>query len=337
MSEKGNGKVYKKIAQLLLLLLAVSIIAHFVAPKNNQLLTIGAIGDVNISARFINQLDNKMRGIKIQGDLVIANFEGVMSNNLCGPGKFCMPLDASRILSDMGVTAVSLANNHSHDMGDLGYRESLALLKQSGFLVAEGNGHGITTRIKNRKARIIGFSFSSENNVNDLDSISKIIGKKNDEIIIVVAHMGGENRFSREIPGEMEYFGDEQRGDVVKFSHRCIDAGADLILGSGPHVPRGLELYKEKLIVYSLGNFLFDYPGAQLHQHAPGYTISVALDQKGNFSFAQIASYDLQYGVPVMLEKGHGTYDLIKELTTDNLRQNSLIFSGNGRVDRRRP
>ena len=56
-------------------------------------------------------------------------------------------------------------------------------------------------------------------------------------------------------PGKDETFDGEDRGDVVRFAHAAIDAGADIVIGQGPHVPRAVELYRGHLIAYSLGNF----------------------------------------------------------------------------------
>jgi poly-gamma-glutamate capsule biosynthesis protein CapA/YwtB (metallophosphatase superfamily) len=148
--------------------------------------------------------------------------------------------------------------------------------------------------------------------------------------------MGGENGLSYRIPGGMERFGKEKRGDVVRFSRRCIDSGADLVLGHGPHVPRGIELYKNRLIVYSLGNFVFDYPGADRHPHAPGYSISIALDRRGEFRSARIDSYDLRRGFPER-DEGGAAYRMIEWLTFSNLKQTSLTFSGKDVVERSGP
>jgi len=217
------------------------------------------------------------------------------------------------------------------DLGEENYQKTLALLGERGFWVAGREGHGVVAEINNLRVRTIGFSFSGGNSVNNLDAIAVIIGKKQNEIIIVSAHMGGENHLAHRIPNTMEYFGDEKRGDVISFSHRCIDAGADLVLGHSPHVPRGFELYKNKLIVYSLGNFLFDYPGAGRNAHAPGYSLSIHLDEKGDFQSARIESYDLQFGVPVVDTSGRA-YKMIQNLTLGNLKQTSLAFPGNGAV-----
>ncbi len=290
-------------------------------------LTVTAVGDVRITAAMVRDHAVQLRSLRLKGNLVFANFEGAIGDPVpSDPFKFAVQRESAGILRDMGVNAVSLANNHALDLGEKAYVETAAALRGAGILIAGRDGPG--------PVRLIAYSFSSpRNNVTRPDAIPAAFPKARGEIVIVSAHMGGEDHLSNWIFGGMEYFGDEPRGDVIAFSHRAIDAGADLVLGHGPHVPRGLELYKGKLIVYSLGNFAFDYPGAALHPHAPGYSISIRLDGNGNFSAARIYSYDLRFGVPVP-DRRAAAYRMIRNLTWRNLKQTTLSFPGNGRVEK---
>jgi poly-gamma-glutamate capsule biosynthesis protein CapA/YwtB (metallophosphatase superfamily) len=292
-------------------------------------ITVTAVGDTRITPRLLADLPP----IHLQGDLVFANFEGVLAEPASpDPWKFCMPPRVVEALAAMGINSVNLANNHSLDMGPDARRGTAAALAQR-FAVAGPEGEEGFMTLRGIGVRVVGFSFSGPNGVNHLEAIAARIRRRTGEIVIVSAHMGGENRFSQRVPFETETFGKEKRGDVVAFSHRAIDAGADLVLGHGPHVPRGIELYKNKLIVYSLGNFLFDYPGATLNAHAPGYAITVSLDGNGDFLSARIASYDLQYGVP-RPDAAERAYQLIRYLTLDNLRQRNFAFPGGGVIEK---
>ena len=75
------------------------------------------------------------------------------------------------------------------------------------------------------------------------------------DIVVVAMHAGAEGSGATHVPHGTETFLGENRGDSRRFSHAVIDAGADLVVGSGPHVIRGLERYHGRLIAYSLGNF----------------------------------------------------------------------------------
>lgn len=293
-------------------------------------LKITAVGDIRISERFIKNYLPTIEKIHLSGDLTFANFEGVLSEKtFIDPFLLTMPYETSSVLKAMGIDYLSLANNHSLDLGVDQYQETYRRLKREGFRIAGYVDLGEVIKVKNRTIRIIGFSFNSLNDVNDLDKATEIIKSCHEDLIIVSAHMGGESGKGYLIPNGMEFFGAEQRGDVVKFSHACIDAGADLIIGHSPHILRKIEVYQNKLIVYSLGNFIFDYPGVERHMHSPGFSISIFLNAKGDFKKAKINSYDLRNGIPVF-DNGHRAFRFIKKLSLKN--KTNLIFKSNGWV-----
>jgi hypothetical protein len=92
--------------------------------------------------------------------------------------------------------------------------------------------------------------------MSDLASVRAVVADadRQGEIVVVLMHAGAEGADRTHVPsGREEAFG-EDRGDSRAFAHAAIDAGADIVLGSGPHVLRGMELYKRRLIAYSLGN-----------------------------------------------------------------------------------
>jgi hypothetical protein len=305
------------------------------AANNQGDLTVTAVGDVRITAGLMDGGSERLRKIHLKGDLVFANFEGVIGDSIASdPWKFAVPADALDTLRRMGINAVSLANNHSLDLGEAAYSKTLSILAHDGFQVFGDDPQGAVAEFHGSRVRVFAYSFvATRNNVNRPDAIPASFPREHGEIVIVSAHMGGESPQASWIPGTMEYFGDEQRGDVIAFSHRCIDSGADLVLGHGPHLPRGIELYKGRLIVYSLGNFAFDYPGAAIHPHAPGFSISIQLKADGSFRAARIDSYDLRNGVPVP-DRGEKAYRIIRDLTLQNLKQTTLTFPGDGLVVR---
>ena len=94
-------------------------------------------------------------------------------------------------------------------------------------------------------------------NVNDLDNARRLVleAKKKADIVVVSFHGGGEGTDHQHVKNQSEIFLGENRGNLPAFTHTVIDAGADLVLGHGPHVMRGMEMYKDRLIVYSMGNF----------------------------------------------------------------------------------
>lgn len=295
-------------------------------------ITVIALGDNRLSKGLIQTHHQDLAEIYFNADLVYANFEGVLDEdkpqrNLL---SFNMPFSAADILKRMGVNAVNLANNHVMDFGAEGYANTYQYLKSKDFYLSGFNDHGTQVKIRDKKVRIIGFSFDAPNNVTQLEQVKELIHSLRDDIIIVSAHMGGENSRGYLIPSGEEYFDGQKRGDVVKFSHACIDAGADLVLGHGPHVLRKVELYKNKLILYSLGNFIFDYPGAEKSRFSPGIAMKIYLKGNGDFKKAECMSYALIQGVPHN-DIRQRAYALIQRLSQVE-KDNQLVFQKNGTI-----
>jgi poly-gamma-glutamate capsule biosynthesis protein CapA/YwtB (metallophosphatase superfamily) len=105
---------------------------------------------------------------------------------------------------------------------------------------------------------LVAFQTSAScNDVNDIPGAKRLVAKAKGEadLVIVSFHGGAEGTKATRVKDGMETYLGEKRGDLKAFARGVVDAGADLVLGHGPHVLRGMELYKERLIAYSLGNF----------------------------------------------------------------------------------
>lgn len=167
---------------------------------------------------------------------------------------------------DAGFDFLCIGNNHLRDFGEVGVSSTLRILEQSGMAYA-GLRHRAEIDTLERDGVRYGFCafapFEEMCDIHDYDLVRENIRKLREEYecdIVIVAHHGGaEGSAAYRVPREREWFGGGYRGNVYEFAHLCVDAGADLVFGHGPHVVRGLELYKGKLIAYSLGNFCTPY------------------------------------------------------------------------------
>jgi len=172
-----------------------------------------------------------------------------------------MPTQYGRYLKEAGFDVLSLANNHALDFGLSGVastRQTLELLgiKHAGsdkarYAIAE-------IEIKGLKVAFIGFAHNAiVPNVNDLDAAARLVREadRTADIVVVSFHGGAEGTDNQNVPNRTEMYFGEKRGNLPLFSRTVIDAGADLVVGHGPHVLRGIEVYKNRLIAYSLGNF----------------------------------------------------------------------------------
>lgn len=175
--------------------------------------------------------------------------------------SFRMPTRYAKHLKDAGFDVVSLANNHAGDFGDAGRATSRKALDAVGIKHAGSDRFSFSTaylEVNSLKIAVIGFAHNNiVPNVNDLITARRLVTEadKTADIVIVSFHGGAEGVGAQNVPPRTEIFLGEKRGNLPLFSRTVIDAGADLVLGHGPHVLRGLEIYRGRLIAYSLGNF----------------------------------------------------------------------------------
>ena len=248
--------------------------------KNNEPLTIAAVGDIMIGSTSINDtflppndgadMLKEVTPVLSKADITFGNLEGPMLEGgktlKCSPNStrcfaFRQPTRYAKLLKDAGFDVLSLANNHAGDFGDYGRESTRKTLDALGIKHAGSDKEQFSTTYLNVKGKTIAFvGFAHNNlvpNVNDLDFARQLVteAKKKADIVVVSFHGGSEGTGAQRVPNKTEYLGSEARGNLPLFAHTVIDAGADLVLGHGPHVLRGMEIYKDRLIAYSMGNF----------------------------------------------------------------------------------
>jgi hypothetical protein len=198
-------------------------------------------------------------------DLTTVNLEGTLgaggSTKCPVPTPTCFAFQApagnAAGLTRAGVDAVNLANNHAWDFGATGLGQTILALRHVG--VASTGRPGEITYISLGRSRVALLGFSAypwTSPIRDLVAVHRLVSEAaaKANIVIVFMHGGAEGATKTRVPfGEEEAFG-ELRGNLRAFAHTAVDAGADLVLGSGPHVLRGIEIYNKRTIAYSLGN-----------------------------------------------------------------------------------
>lgn len=174
---------------------------------------------------------------------------------------FRMPTRYTKYLKAAGFDVMSVANNHALDFGKAGILSTRKSLDANGIKHAGGDRTKFSTAyldVKGKKVAFIGFAHNTVSpNVNDLVTAKRLVqaADKLADIVVVSFHGGAEGSAYDRVPQKTEIFHGEKRGNLPLFARTVIDAGADLVLGHGPHVLRGMEIYKDRLIAYSLGNF----------------------------------------------------------------------------------
>lgn len=242
------------------------------APATSEV-EIGWIGDTTPGSKYGNPpnagraLFEYARKYTTAPDIMVANLEGTFGNG--GPSKcdgrdssacfaFQAPPANAASLAWAGVDVVNLANNHSNDYFTAGLQATRGALTKNGIAFTGLKGATLVKKANGVKVAFLGFSpYSLSPAIGDLSNARALVREadKVADVVVVLMHAGAEGADKTHTPtgGETAY--GEFRGDSRAFSHAVIDAGADVVLGSGPHVVRGMEQYRGRLIAYSLGNF----------------------------------------------------------------------------------
>lgn len=320
-------------------------------------LTIVAVGDIMMgtdypSTRSLPPHDGKkiFEGVAAHltnADLTFGNLEGVIGNGgrakSCNDPKYCytfrMPAHYTNHLTKAGFDVVSIANNHANDFGEGGRKASATVLDTSGLAYAGSIDKPYTTfELDGVK---YGFLAAAPNsgcfNMKEYSEAAKMVAKLDStcDIVIVSFHAGAEGAKHRHTPRKDETFLGYNRGNVYKFAHRCIDAGADILLGHGPHVTRAVELYKDRFITYSMGNFCtydkFSLKGSK----GVGPIVKINIDEKGKFLGGQlVATKQIDRGIPV-LDTTNKVIQEVIELTKADFPESPLEITEEGKILRK--
>lgn len=280
----------------------------------------------------------EVKDILKRGDIVFGNLEGA----ICGQGGeakskkyvFAMPDAAATWISAAGYNLLSVANNHALDMGIEGCNHTKMLLEKNRINFAGYLDTPTSSFIVNGLR--IGFIATAPNagvvylhNLEWLTSEIRKLALQND-IVIVSMHIGAEGNAHQHITRQSEEFLGENRGDPYHFARMMIDAGADLVLGHGPHVTRAIDIYKGKFIAYSLGNFC-TYSRVNIsgvNGIAP--ILELVLDKNGDFQFGFIHSTKQISRKGVNLDEQNEVLKTIQYLTRADVPETELEIDSTG-------
>ncbi|TAK43017.1 MAG: CapA family protein [Saprospiraceae bacterium] len=326
--------------------------------QTDTLVSVTGVGDIMMGTNYPSRnylppnggdgLLSDVDSILSSADVTFGNLEGTLFDGE-GTAKRCRdttkcyifrtPASYVKHLYDAGFDVISIANNHSGDFGNEGRIGTKAVLKNAGIAFAGLTGTGETATFE-RNGTTFGFCAFAPNSgtcdIRDTTKAKQIVASLEHQcdIVIVSFHGGAEGSGFQHVPKTTETFLGENRGDVYNFAHAVIDAGADIVFGHGPHVTRAVELYKDRFIAYSLGNF-FTYSRISLagvSGLAP--IVKVVTDEKGAFVSGEItATYQV---------KGHGpridpqkrVIAKIRELTASDFPDSGLLISEEGKIEK---
>jgi poly-gamma-glutamate capsule biosynthesis protein CapA/YwtB (metallophosphatase superfamily) len=251
----------------LLLAAAISAVAGSAGGANPPpVVRFAFTGDI---AMVAGPAEDYFRSVRKQlaGDVVLGNLEGTLTERgtaKCGTGSsdcfsFHAPPSYARLLRGAGFTVVNLANNHAMDYGDVGQQDTVAAVRKSRLLTTGRPGEIAYAKVRGVRVAVLGFApYPWAQSLLNLPAAEALVRKADRwaELVVVTMHAGAEGSDHQHVRPGNEWFLGENRGNSVAFAHSVVRAGADLVVGSGPHVLRGLEWYRGRLIAYSLGNFV---------------------------------------------------------------------------------
>jgi poly-gamma-glutamate capsule biosynthesis protein CapA/YwtB (metallophosphatase superfamily) len=232
--------------------------------------------------------------------IVFGNLEGTLTTataSKCGPVPhpdcfaFRDPPGYARYLRQAGFTVLNDANNHSFDFGAAGRAQTVRALHAAGLAQTGLPGEITVVRARGIAVAFVAFApYPYDAELLDLPAARSLIKRARREasVVVVYMHAGAEGSGADHVTGREEYYLGEDRGNPEAFAHMAIDAGASLVIASGPHVLRGMQFYKGHLIAYSLGNFASYGNFATAGDLDESAILHVTLSATGRFEGARI-------------------------------------------------
>ena len=324
-------------------------------PRPGPTVTVSAVGDVQMGRAWPETsaalppddgapLFTHVAASLQHADLAFGNLETVLADTgdstKCGrSSKVCyafrVPTSFAKTLAAAGFDVMSTANNHAGDFGAAGRASTLAALDAVGIHHSGPVGDIASFEVKGLRIALIAFATGAEmHRLQDIETARRLVAEadRSHDLVLVSFHGGAEGAKATRVLQARERFYGEDRGDVYAFAHAVVDAGADLVLGHGPHVLRAMEIYRGRLIAYSLGNFSawksFNLEGSL----GISAVLEVTLALNGVAVRARLLPLALEDpGVPVPDPKARAI-DIVNDLSVADLGR--ALFDANGLYER---
>lgn len=322
-------------------------------PQNTtQNITIQAVGDIIPGTNYPNYrlprnknqlFPQSVRRYLQRADLLFGNFESTLtkhrySSKDISRGQvfaFRSPPTYAKLFKDVGFDVFNIANNHALDFGMVGLKDTVNHLKSVGIETVGHKNQILILEVNNVKVAMLGFApYEFYNSIHDLETAEKLVqaAKQQADIVIVSMHAGAEGTGALRVRNQTEFFYGENRGNPIKFARQMIDVGADIVLGHGPHVPRAMEIYKDKLIAYSLGNFLGYKTLSTRAQTGYSMILETKIDREGKLLGAKIIPVHLNsQGIPY-IDQNFRTVGLLRYLINKDFPQTPVKIDKKGAI-----
>ena len=335
------------------------------ASAAGQAVTVSWVGDMSFSRkhglpRSPHSVFAPVRS-SLAADLVTGNLEGTLGRggpSKCGGGRanchaFQAPASYAGVFARAGFELLNMANNHSRDFGTSGLRQTQAALKKEG--IARTGLRGVVRVMEANGVSVAFLGYAPYEWAGPLLDIPKARGEvrrarlrasaalrgrarrevaaaaSRADVVIVFIHAGAEGSGATHVPHGSEHAFGENRGETRRFARTVIDAGADAVLGSGPHVLRGIQCHRGKPIAYSLGNFVGYNTLSTAGVLSLSGIVRVRIAKDGRFLGGRLVPVTLQRpGVP-RLDPKRRSIGLVRRLSREDFGSNRCPMAADGK------
>jgi hypothetical protein len=324
-----------------------------VEPAPLRTVSFAAVGDMMIGTNFPEDHLPDDDGIGFLADVApflrpvdvaFGNLEGVLVDG-GEPGKKCKNPKACYLFRSptryanhyraAGFDVLSLANNHARDFGEEGRTETMLALQRAGIHHSGREGDFASLEVNGVRIAVMAYAVTKNSNMLlDYELSEQTVREYADshDIVVVSFHGGAEGQDVTRLPFAEEEYYNEPRGDVVKFARMVVDAGADLVIGHGPHVVRAMEVYNDRLIAYSLGNFATYYGISVAGIKGIAPILLATLDETGRFVEGEIVSTIQIRPAGPSIDPEQRALKMLRGLSISDFGKPGLTFHEDGRL-----
>ncbi len=315
--------------------------------SSHPTVTLTAVGDTELGNTPRLPPDPATYFAPVEGVLaapiVFGNLEGTMTTATTSKCAriplecyaFRVPPSYAEIYRRAGFTVLNSANNHSDDYGPLGVAQTSAALRSAGIVQAGLPGQIGLVREGPLRVAFVDFApYSVTNDMLDPAAATALIARARREanVVVVYMHAGAEGTTADHVTRSTEYFFGENRGNPYAFAHQAIDAGADLVIASGPHVLRGMQWYRGHLIDYSLGNFANYEDFATFSTLALSGILRVTLNAAGAFVAGHFTSLRLAATGQAFVDPTHDAANFVNQLSREDFGASAAVILPSGAI-----
>jgi hypothetical protein len=338
-----SGTIWHVPRLALLAIVVLVVVSPAATGAESPTITISGTGDIAMAPAGGGAADFFDSGIRkaLRAHISLGNLEGTLAtggSSKCGPGSsdcfaFRAPPSYSTALKQAGFTIMNLANNHALDFGGQGQAETIAALRRAGLRHTGRPGEIAVLRHGGTKVAFVGFApYPWAQDLLDIRAAVKLVRKadRKADVVVVTMHAGAEGSDQQHVRPGPEWFLGEPRGNVYAFSHAVVRAGADLVIGHGPHVLRGIEWYRGRVIAYSLGNFLGN--GTLNVSGVTGQTavLRAALRRDGAWIEGKLVPVQLTPGGLPRVDPHEAALATVRKLSRTDFGRNAVRISPSG-------